>query len=43
MLKNLIEDGNEDEEASIMTDFDYHDIINAERQERNILKPFASF
>ena len=35
MMKSTIEDGNtEEEEASIMTDFDYHDTINAERYEK---------
>ena len=43
MMKSPIKDGNtEEEEASIMTDFDYHDTINAEMYEK-ILKPFASF
>ena len=46
MMKSPIEDGNtEEEEASIMTDFDYHDTINAERYEKyfeticKLLKP----
>ena len=46
MMKSPIEDGNtEEEEASIMTDFDYLDTINAERYEKyfeivcKLLKP----
>ena len=35
MMKGPVEDGNtEQEEASIMTDFDYYDTINAERYEK---------
>ena len=44
MMKNAVEDGNaEEEEASLMIDFDYDDTINAERYMRSILKPLASF
>ena len=46
MMKSPIKDGNtEEEEASIMTDFDHHDIINAEMYEKyfetfcKLLKP----
>ena len=46
MMKSPIEDGNtEEKEARIMTDFDYHDTINAERYEKyfetvcKLLKP----
>ena len=36
MMKSAIEDSNtEEEEASIMTDFDYHDTTNAERYEKH--------
>ena len=36
-MKSPVEDGNtEEEEASIMTVFDYHDIINAERYEKYV-------
>ena len=45
-MKSYIEDGStEEEEASIMTDIDYHDTINEERYEkyfetvRKLLKP----
>ena len=45
-MKSPIEDGNtEEKEARIMTDFDYHDTINAERYEKyfetvcKLLKP----
>ena len=35
LMKTPIEDSNTDEEeASIMNDFDYHDTINAERYEK---------
>ena len=35
MMESPVEDGNtEEEEASIMTDFDYHDTINAEMYEK---------
>ena len=46
MMKSPIKDGNtEEEEASIMTDLDYHDTINAEMYEKyfetfcKLLKP----
>ena len=46
MMKSSSEDGNtEEEEASIMTDFGYHDTVNAERYEKyfetvcKLLKP----